>query len=292
MESFPSKKAFLLLSVAIDLGVCMGPYLLNDLGGFVVGIAFMAILWHGINFLLVLFTTFGRNVIHESQGRRLCESSLLSLFIALYLLINPSKEYNNSTFQMCFAVLLMFVLTFCQQLGIQEILVFLSRFVAIVLWLIYFAGNAFEWQPIGIFLVVLTFAGLLVNENLQEHENQRTFLKLDASSIGSHGLFSEVSPSLLFQQPLADKNDPLYGNRANLSQHAANLLENRREIMMNSVYTEFNFENVCKDIFAGHGLTLYVESRSPEIMLTTPYRMIFELIIFLIVNESVKGKCK
>ena len=40
---------------------------IQDLGGFVVSIAFLAFLWHGINFLLVLLTTFGRNVIHESQ---------------------------------------------------------------------------------------------------------------------------------------------------------------------------------------------------------------------------------
>ena len=33
---------------------------------------------------------------------------------------------------------------------------------------------------------------------------------------------------LLFQQPIADKNDPQCGNRSNHSQHAVNLLENRR----------------------------------------------------------------
>ena len=53
------------------------------------GIAFMAILWHGINFILVLFTTFGRNVIHESQVR------LFEIHMAIvniyYININTAK---------------------------------------------------------------------------------------------------------------------------------------------------------------------------------------------------------
>ena len=46
-------------------------------------------------------------------------------------------------------------------------------------------GNLYEFN-IDICFCTIRYQA---NENLQEHENQRTFLKLDASSIGSHGMF-------------------------------------------------------------------------------------------------------
>ena len=66
-------------------------------------------------------------------------------------------------------------------------------------------------------------------------KNKKVFVYIHTYINTMH--YAQWCTGLLFQQTLSDKNDPQFGNRASLSQHAVNLLENRRYIYVDLCFS-------------------------------------------------------
>lgn len=93
---------------------------------------------HGVLLIMVLFTKLGRNLIHESQGKRLCDWSAFSLVLALIFLLEPfntvSTDELDDTRSAMFTTLALLGIALFQHLGISEPILTITLCAVIVLW--------------------------------------------------------------------------------------------------------------------------------------------------------------
>lgn len=99
---------------------------------------------HAVFLLAVLMSKFVRDKVDESQGRKICEVSLISLLVAGALFVfSPYDMHRHDTTSSLtgasFAMLTVFGLTACQQLGLNETDTLLARLSVVGLWTAFFA---------------------------------------------------------------------------------------------------------------------------------------------------------
>lgn len=96
---------------------------------------------HAVLLLTVLFTNLGRNLVHESQGKRLCDWSAFSLILALIFLLQPLNTIDskslNETRSASFSTLALLGIALFQHLGISEPILTISMVSIIILWVIF-----------------------------------------------------------------------------------------------------------------------------------------------------------
>lgn len=96
---------------------------------------------HALLLLTVLFTNVGRNLVHESQGKRLCDWSAFSLVLALVFLLQPLAKIEekalNDTRSATFSTVALLGLALFQHLGISEPILTITMCSIIVLWIVF-----------------------------------------------------------------------------------------------------------------------------------------------------------
>lgn len=98
---------------------------------------------HGVFLISILMSKYVRDKVDESQGRKICEVSLISLLVAGALFVfSPYDMHRNDTASSLsgasFAMLTVFGLTACQQLGLNETDTLLARLSVVGLWIAFF----------------------------------------------------------------------------------------------------------------------------------------------------------
>lgn len=96
---------------------------------------------HALLVVTVIFTNVGRNLVHESQGKRLCDWSAFSLVLALIFLLQPlntidNKELND-TRSITFSTLSLLGIALFQHLGISEPNLTITLSSIIILWVVF-----------------------------------------------------------------------------------------------------------------------------------------------------------
>lgn len=96
---------------------------------------------HGLLLAVVLFTKLGRDLVHESQGKRLCDWSAFSLVLALIFLLTPLNTIENPIVEnsrdISFATLSLLGVAIFQHLGISEPVLSLTLYSVVILWIIF-----------------------------------------------------------------------------------------------------------------------------------------------------------
>ena len=99
---------------------------------------------HCILLVTVLGTKVGRNLIHESQGKRLCDWSAFSLLLALAFLLVPLNDIKDQTTRdsrnVSFVTLGLFGIALYQHLGIAEPLLSLTLYAIFIAWIVYLSA--------------------------------------------------------------------------------------------------------------------------------------------------------
>ncbi len=99
-------------------------------------------LFHSVLFIGILTSRQVRERLNETQGRKICEGSILSLFAALVFLLNPNeifeKRLDSLSSSANFAMLTVFGLSVCQFVGLNETATTLTRLVVVGLWGLFF----------------------------------------------------------------------------------------------------------------------------------------------------------
>jgi len=96
---------------------------------------------HAALLLTVLFTNVGRNLVHESQGKRLCDWSAFSLVLALIFLLQPVTTIDNKalndTRSVTFSTVALLGMALFQHLGTSEPTLTMTMFAIFLLWIIF-----------------------------------------------------------------------------------------------------------------------------------------------------------
>jgi len=110
---------------------------------------------HALLVVTVIFTNVGRNLVHESQGKRLCDWSAFSLVLALIFLLQPlntidNKELND-TRSITFSTLSLLGIALFQHLGISEPNLTITLSSIIILWVVFLSYQV----SLGLFCLFL-----------------------------------------------------------------------------------------------------------------------------------------
>lgn len=96
---------------------------------------------HALLLATVLLTKVGRNIVHESQGKRLCDWSAFSLVLALIYHLVPLNDVGNtaltSSRDMSFTSLSLLGIALFQHLGVSEPVLSATILCVMVLWVIF-----------------------------------------------------------------------------------------------------------------------------------------------------------
>mgnify|MGYP000566024748 CR=1 FL=1 len=96
---------------------------------------------HGLLLAIVLFTRVGRYIVHESQGKRLCDWSAFSLILALIFLLVPLNDMKNNHLEtsrdVCFSTLSLFGIALFQHLGVSEPILSITIACVFSLWIVF-----------------------------------------------------------------------------------------------------------------------------------------------------------
>lgn len=99
---------------------------------------------HALLLATVLFTKIGRSIVHESQGKRLCDWSAFSLVLALIFLLVPLDTIDdgmlNDSRDITFTSLSLFGVALFQHLGVSEPVLSLTTFCVGTLWIIFLSS--------------------------------------------------------------------------------------------------------------------------------------------------------
>jgi hypothetical protein len=96
---------------------------------------------HALLLAGVLLTKMGRNIVHESQGKRLCDWSAFSLVLALVYHVVPTNGIENTELaasrDTSFTSLSLLGIALFQHLGVSEPVLSVTILCVAVLWIIY-----------------------------------------------------------------------------------------------------------------------------------------------------------
>lgn len=96
---------------------------------------------HSLLLAIVMFTRMGRSIVHESQGKRLCDWSAFSLILVLIYHLVPldtieQHELSQSR-DLCFSTLSLMGIALFQHLGVAEPILSITNLSVMILWIIF-----------------------------------------------------------------------------------------------------------------------------------------------------------
>ena len=96
---------------------------------------------HCLLLAVVLFSKTGRDIVNESQGKRLCDWSAISLVVALIFLLTPLNSIEervlSDTRNVSFATLSLLGISVFQHLGTSEPILSITMYSVFILWIIF-----------------------------------------------------------------------------------------------------------------------------------------------------------
>ena len=285
---------------------------------------------HAIGCVFISFTSSGQRVIQETQGRKFCIWSAVSLCLAAFYLLIPlmygAPNLSSSQRMAVFASISTIVISSIHHLGLPQRFCWGAFSVMSIVWIIYMRLEKMS-TPVVLTIAFSQFV-LTMTTSVQDLEFRRIYSQLnDTSSSKAAGstfftIVDDVSFALCRIDLLIDqlhtlmKHNGLSPSEENedgtqrFNSLFSSLQESRQlcQAIYAALMTEdsksrdiiikrnvqYTFHKVCSRIFAtfeangDSALPLFIDENAQEIFITDPHG-VFELILFLLIYEAVRG---
>ena len=285
---------------------------------------------HAIGCVFISFTSWGQRVIQETQGRKFCIWSAVSLCLAAFYLLIPlmyrAPNLNSSQRMAVFASISTIVISSIHHFGLPQRFCWGSFSIMSILWILYMRLEKIS-TPVVLTIAFSQFV-LTMTTFVQDFEFRRIYSQLnDTSSSKAAGstfftIVDDVSFALCRIDLLIDQLHTLMEHHGfspseeneDGSQRFHSLFSSLQESrqLCQAVYAalmtedsksrdmiikrnaQYTFHNVCSRIFAtfeansDSALPLFIDENAKEIFITDP-NGVFELVLFLLIYEAVKG---
>jgi hypothetical protein len=159
--------------------------------------------FHGVSALFIAWTKWGQQILHETQGKKLCTWTAMSLvLVALYMLlplilknqsprtqaggiIDSQPSISNGQRMAIFSVVSTVVISILHHLGLPQKVGWTACASMSALWITYI--NLERMNTVIILTIVCAQFVLALATSVQDYEMRRTFSQLNDTSTSSTG---------------------------------------------------------------------------------------------------------